>query len=169
MFGLFDKMEKLINKKNIAIIAIIGFFLIFLSYFLISKSNKDTEKYFDIYLASLYNEDIQDIDQKMTFLSKIEDPNVSFFADLNLASIENLDKYEKLDRDIILLKKAIIDLDPGTLKSLSLDENFIFSDIAKIYYLNLDINNFDIIYQDNSEKIENFFIKAISRLKNENS
>lgn len=162
-------MEKLINKKNIAIIAIIGFFLIFLSYFLISKSNKDTEKYFDIYLASLYNEDIQDIDQKMTFLSKIEDPNVSFFADLNLASIENLDKYEKLDRDIILLKKAIIDLDPGTLKSLSLDENFIFSDITKIYYLNLDINNFDIIYQDNSEKIENFFIKAISRLKNENS
>src|SRR6056300_1498799 len=162
-------MEKLINKKNIAIIAIIGFFLIFLSYFLISKSNKDTEKYFDIYLASLYNEDIQDIDQKMTYLSKIEDPNVSFFADLNLASIENLDKYEKLDRDIILLKKAIIDLHPGTLKSLSLDENFIFSDIAKIYYLNLDINNFDIIYQDNSEKIENFFIKAISRLKNENS
>jgi len=162
-------MEKLINKKNIAIIAIIGFFLIFLSYFLISKSNRDTEKYFDIYLASLYNEDIQDIDQKMSYLSKIEDPNVSFFADLNLASIENLDKYEKLDRDIILLKKAIIDLDPGTLKSLSLDENFIFSDIAKIYYLNLDINNFDIIYQDNSEKIENFFIKAISRLKNENS
>ena len=162
-------MEKLINKKNIAIIAIIGFFLIFLSYFLISKSNRDTEKYFDIYLASLYNEDIQDIDQKMTYLSKIEDPNVSFFADLNLGSIENLDKYEKLDRDIILLKKAIIDLDPRTLKSLSLDENFIYSDIAKIYYLNLDINNFDIIYQDNSEKIENFFIKAISRLKNENS
>jgi len=162
-------MEKLINKKNIGIVAIIVFFLIFLSYFLISKSNRDTEKYFDIYLASLYNEDIQDIDQKMSYLSKIEDPNVSFFADLNLASIENLDKYEKLDRDIILLKKAIIDLDPGTLKSLSLDENFIFSDIAKIYYLNLDINNFDIIYQDNSEKIENFFIKAISRLKNENS
>ena len=125
-------MEKLINKKNIAIIAIIGFFLIFLSYFLISKSNRETEKYFDIYLASLYNEDIQDIDQKMSYLSKIEDPNVSFFADLNLGSIENLDKYEKLDRDIILLKKAIIDLDPGTLKSLSLDENFIFSEIAKI-------------------------------------
>jgi hypothetical protein len=162
-------MEKLINKKNIGIVAIIVFFLIFLSYFLISKSNRDTEKYFDIYLASLYNEDIQDIDQKMSYLSKIEDPNVSFFADLNLGSIENLDKYEKLERDIILLKKAIIDLDPETLKSLSLDENFIFSDIAKIYYLNLDINNFDIIYQDNSEKIENFFIKAISRLKNENS
>ena len=105
----------------------------------------------------------------MAYLSKIKDPNVSFFADLNLASIENLDKYEKLDRDIILLKKAIVDLNPETLKLLSLDENFIFSDIAKIYYLNLDINNFDIIYQDNSEEIDNFFIKAISRLKNENS
>ena len=56
-----------------------------------------------------------------------------------------------------------------SLKSLSLDENFIFSDIAKIYFLNLDINNFDLIYRDNSEEIDNFFIKAISRLKNENS
>ena len=105
----------------------------------------------------------------MEYLSNISDPNVSFFADLNLASIDNLDKYEKLERDIILLKKAIVDLDSQTLKSLSKDENFIFSDIAKIYFLNLDINNFDLIYQDNSEEIDNFFIKAISRLKNENS
>ena len=105
----------------------------------------------------------------MEYLSNISDPNVSFFADLNLASIDNLDKYEKLERDIILLKKAIVDLDSETLKSLSQDENFIFSDIAKIYFLNLDINNFDLIYQDNSEEIDNFFIKAISRLKNENS
>ena len=105
----------------------------------------------------------------MEYLSNISDPNVSFFADLNLASIDNLDKYEKLERDIILLKKAIVDLDSQTLKSLSQDENFIFSDIAKIYFLNLDINNFDLIYQDNSEEIDNFFIKAISRLKNENS
>ena len=105
----------------------------------------------------------------MEYLSNISDANVSFFADLNLASIDNLDKYEKLERDIILLKKAIVDLDSQTLKSLSQDENFIFSDIAKIYFLNLDINNFDLIYQDNSEEIDNFFIKAISRLKNENS
>ena len=105
----------------------------------------------------------------MEYLSNISDPNVSFFADLNLASIDNLDKYKKLERDIILLKKAIVDLDSQTLKSLSQDVNFIFSDIAKIYFLNLDINNFDLIYQDNSEEIDNFFIKAISRLKNENS
>tara|TARA_B100000900_G_C20128837_1_gene533122 strand:- start:21 stop:509 length:489 start_codon:yes stop_codon:yes gene_type:complete len=162
-------MEKLINKRNIFIASGLAILLIILSYFFLFNLNKESEKYFDIYLANLYNEDIQGIDQKMEYLSNIADPNISFFADLNLASIENLDKYEKLDRDIILLKKAIIDLDPETLKSLSFDENFIFSDIAKIYYLNLDINNFDLIYQDNTEEIDNFFIKAISRLKNENS
>ena len=162
-------MEKLITKRNIFIASGLGILLIILAYFFLLNSNKETEKYFDIYLANLYNEDAQGIDQKMEYLSNISDPNVSFFADLNLASIENLDKYEKLERDIILLKKAIVDLDPETLKSLSQDENFIFSDIAKIYFLNLDINNFDFIYRDNSEEIDNFFIKAISRLKNENS
>ena len=162
-------MEKLITKRNIFIASGLGILLIILAYFFLLNSNKETEKYFDIYLANLYNEDTQGIDQKMEYLSKISDPNVSFFADLNLASIENLDKYEKLERDIILLKKAIVDLDSETLKSLSQDENFIFSDIAKIYFLNLDINNFNLIYRDNSEEIDNFFIKAISRLKNENS
>ena len=162
-------MEKLITKRNIFIASGLGILLIILAYFFLLNSNKESEKYFDIYLANLYNEDTQGIDQKMKYLSNISDPNVSFFADLNLASIDNLDKYEKLERDMILLKKAIVDLDSQTLKSLSQDENFIFSDIAKIYFLNLDINNFDLIYQDNSEEIDNFFIKAISRLKNENS
>ena len=162
-------MEKLITKRNIFIASGLGILLIILAYFFLLNSNKETEKYFDIYLANLYNEDIQGIDQKMEYLSNISDPNVSFFADLNLATIDNLEKYEKLERDIILLKKAIVDLDSETLKSLSQDENFIFSDIAKIYFLNLDINNFDLIYRDNSEEIDNFFIKAISRLKNENS
>jgi len=166
---MLNQVEKLITKKNILIASGLGIFFAILAYLFLFNSNKDSEKYFDIYLANLYNEDIQGIDQKMEYLSNIADPDVSFFADLNLASIENLNKYEKLERDIILLKKAIVDLDNETLKSLSLDENFIFNDIAKIYYLNLDMNNFDLIYQDNSEEIDNFFIKAISRLKNENS
>ena len=162
-------MEKLVTKRNIFIVSGLGILLILLAYFFMFNSNKETEKYFDIYLANLYNEDTQGIDQKMEYLSNIANPNVSFFADLSLSSIDNLDKYEKLERNIILLKKTIVDLDPETLKSLSQDENFIFSDIVKIYYFNLDINNFDKIYQDNSEEIDNFFIKAISRLKNENS
>ena len=162
-------MEKLITKRYIFITSGLGILLILLAYFFLFNSNKESEKYFDIYLANLYNEDAQGIDQKLEYLSNIADPNVSFFADLNLASIDNLDKYKKLERDIILLKKAIVDLDSKTLKSLSQDENFIFSDIAKIYYINLDINNFDLIYQGNNEEIDNFFIKAISRLKNENS
>ena len=166
---MLNQVEKLITKKNIFIASGLGIFFAILAYLFLFNPNKDSEKYFDIYLANLYNEDIQGIDQKMEYLSDIADPDVSFFADLNLASIENLNKYEKLERDIILLKKAIVDLDNETLKSLSLDENFIFNDIAKIYYLNLDMNNFDLIYQDNSEEIDNFFIKAISRLKNENS
>ena len=100
-------MEKLIIKRNIFIASSLGILLIILTYFFLFNSNKESEKYFDIYLANLYNEDTKGIDQKMEYLSNISDPNVSFFADLNLASIENLDKYEKLERDIILLKKAI--------------------------------------------------------------
>ena len=99
-------MEKLITKRNILIASGLGILLIILAYFFLFNSNKVSEKYFDIYLANLYNEDTQGIDQKMEYLSNISDPNVSFFADLNLASIDNLDKYEKLERDLILLKKA---------------------------------------------------------------
>ena len=161
-------MEKLITKRNIFIASGLGILLIILAYFFLLNSNKETEKYFDIYLANLYNEDTQGIDQKMEYLSNISDPNVSFFADLNLASIENLEKYGKLERDIIILKKAIVDLDSETLKSLSQDENFIFSDITKIYYLNLNVNNFHEIFTDNNQDIDNFFIIAVRRLLNEN-
>ena len=97
-------MEKLITKRNIFIASGSGILLIILAYFFLLNSNKESEKYFDIYLTNLYNEDTQGIYQKMEYLSNISDPNVSFFADLNLASIDNLDKYEKLERDIILIK-----------------------------------------------------------------
>ena len=161
-------MDKLIIKRNIFIASGLGILLIILAYFFLLNSNKETEKYFDIYLANLYNEDTQGIDQKMEYLSNISDPNVSFFADLNLASNKNLEKYGKLERDLIILKKAIVDLDSETLKSLSQDENFIFSDIAKIYYLNLNVNNFHKIFTDYNQDIDNFFIKAVRRLLNEN-
>ena len=160
-------MEKLINRRNI----IFGFssLLIISSitfYFFITSQNKN-EKYFDIILAELYNEDVQDYENKLNFLSNLDNPDVSFFGDLKLASIDNLDKYEKLDRDIVLLKKALLDLDSQNLKNLSLDENFIFKDIAKIFLLNKDLKNYDQIFSENSELVENFFLKAVNRYSNE--
>ena len=160
-------MEKLINRRNI----IFGFssLLIISSitfYFFITSQNKN-EKYFDIILAELYNEDVQDYDDKLNFLSNLDNPDVSFFGDLKLASIDNLYKYEKLDRDIVLLKRALLDLDSKNLKNLSLDENFIFKDIAKIFFLNKDLKNYDQIFSENSELVENFFLKAVNRYSNE--
>ena len=160
-------MEKLIYKRNI-IFAISSFLIISLIifYFFTTLQNKN-EKYFDIILAELYNDEVQDSDNKLNFLSNLDNSDISFFGDLKLASIDNLDKYEKLDRDIILLKKALIDLDPQNLKNLSLDENFTFKDIAKIFFLNIDLKNYDQIFSENSELVENFFLKAVNRYSNE--
>ena len=160
-------MEKLINRRNI----IFGFssLLIISSitfYFFITSQNKNG-KYFDIILAELYNEDVQDYENKLNFLSNLDNPDVSFFGDLKLASIDNLDKYEKLDRDIVLLKRSLLDLDSQNLKNLSIDENFIFKDIAKIFLLNKDLKNYDQISSENGELIENFFLKAVNRYSNE--
>ena len=160
-------MEKLINRRNI-IFAISSLLIIssITFYFFITSQNKN-EKYFDIILAELYNEEAQNYDNKLNFLSNLDNPDVSFFGDLKLASIDNLDKYEKLDRDIVLLKRGLLDLDSQNLKNLSLDENFIFKDIAKIFLLNKDLKNYDQISSENGELIENFFLKAVNRYSNE--
>ena len=160
-------MEKLINRRNI-IFAFSSLLIIssITFYFFITSQNKN-EKYFDIILAELYNEDVLDYENKLNFLSNLDNPDVSFFGDLKLASIDNLDKYEKLDRDIVLLKRSLLDLDSQNLKNLSLDENFIFKDIAKIFLLNKDLKNYDQISSENGELIENFFLKAVNRYSNE--
>ena len=160
-------MEKLINRRNI-IFAFSSLLIIssITFYFFITSQNKN-EKYFDIILAELYNEEAQDFNSKLNFLSNLDNPDVSFFGDLKLASIDNLDKYEKLDRDIVLLKRGLLDLDSQNLKNLSLDENFIFKDIAKIFLLNKDLKNYDQVSSENSELVENFFLKAVNRYSNE--
>ena len=135
-------------------------------YFIFQNNSKDDEKLFDIFLAELYNEQNSNLDEKMYYLSSLDNPKVSFFSDLKLTSIENLDRYDKIDKDIILLKKALIDLDQELIKSLSLDDNFIFNQIAKIYLYNLDINNYKFIDSD-KDNLNNFFIKAVDRLSNE--
>ena len=106
------------------------------------------------------------IDEKLYYLSSLDKANVSFFSDLKLTSIKNLDRYEKIDKDILLLKKALSDLDEDMIKALSLDDKFTFSEIAKIYLYNLNINNYEVSRPD-KDNLNNFFIKAINRLSNE--
>ena len=162
-------MERLIKYKNQILISLFLFtILVLVGVYQITAKKSKNEKYFDIILASLYNnEEISSIDNKLSFLSNLDDPNISFFSDLKLASIDNLDKYKKIDKDLIILKKALVDLDPQNLKNLSMDENFIFKDIIKIYYLNSDLNYLQIYEQDNSEITDNFFLNAVKRYSNE--
>ena len=163
-------MEKLIkNKKNLYIAGPILLILILLAFYISINNNSKNEKYFDIILASLYNNEGTNQESKISFLSSLDDPNISFFGDLNTASIDNIEKYEKLDRDLILLKKTILENNLDSLQSLSLDVNFIFKDIAKIFFLNLDLDNYSKVYTDNSEDINNFFLKAVNRYNNENN
>ena len=159
-------MEKLITKKGLSISGIIFFFILIVFYFVFQNNNKDNEKLFDIFLAELYNEKKENYNEKLYYLSNLDDPKVSFFSDLKLTSIENLDRYQKVDKDILLLKKALTDVDEQFLKSLSLDNNFTFNEIAKIYLLNLNTNNYKNINFDEND-IENFFIKAVDRLYDE--
>ena len=160
-------MERLITKKNLALLGIISIVLVTALYFIMQNNSKEDEKFFDIFLADLYNEQSSNIDEKLYYLSSLDNPKVSFFSDLKLTSIENLDRYSKIDKDIILLKKALIKLDKELIKSLSLDNNFTFNQIAKIYLYNLDINNY-AFSESEQDNLNNFFIKAVDRLSNEN-
>ena len=160
-------MEKLITKRNLSLFGIISFILVIALYFIFQNNTKDDEKLFDIFLADLYNEQNSNLDEKLYYLSSLDNPKVSFFSDLKLTSIENLDRYNKIDKDIILLKKALSELDKELIKSLSLDNNFTFNQIAKIYLYNLDISNYEFIESD-KDNLNNFFIKAVDRLSNEN-
>ena len=159
-------MEKLITKRNLLLTGIISILIVVVLYFVIQNINKEEENLFDIFLADLYNEEKTNIDEKLYYLSSLDKPNVSFFSDLKLTSIENLDRYNKIDKDILLLKKALHDLDVDMIKSLSLDDNFTFSEIAKIYLYNLNTNNYEVS-GSSTDNLNNFFIKAINRLSNE--
>jgi len=160
-------MEKLITKRHLLLIGTISIMLVIALYFILQNNSNEDEKFFDIFLADLYNVQNSNFDEKLYYLSSLDNPNVSFFSDLKLTSIENLDRYDKIDKDIILLKKALIELDKELIKSLSLDNNFTFNQIAKIYLYNLDINNYEFS-ESELDNLNNFFIKAVDRLSNEN-
>ena len=135
-------------------------------FFVIQNSNKEDEKLFDIYLANLYNDEKINLDEKLNYLSSLDNSKVSFFSDLKLTSIKDIDRYSKIDKDILLLKKALINLDKELIESLSKDVNFTFNEIMEIYLYNLDINNYKP-KENEKDNLNNFFIKAIDRLSNE--
>ena len=91
-------MEKLITKRNLSLFGIISFLLVITFYFILQNSSEDDEKLFDIFLAELYNEKNSNLDEKLNYLSSLDNPKVSFFSDLKLTSIENLDRYNKIDK-----------------------------------------------------------------------
>tara|TARA_B100000963_G_C22585459_1_gene652865 strand:+ start:84 stop:569 length:486 start_codon:yes stop_codon:yes gene_type:complete len=159
-------MEKLITKKKLLILAILFLVMMIVTLFTIQNSNKEDEKLFDIFLADLYNDEKINLDEKLNYLSNLDNSKVSFFSDLKLTSIEDIDRYSKIDKDILLLKKALINLDEELIESLSKDGNFTFNEIMKIYLYNLDINNYKFSEND-KDNLNNFFIKAIDRLSNE--
>ena len=159
-------MEKLITKKKLIILAILFLVMMIVTFFTIQNSNKEDEKLFDIFLADLYNDEKINLDEKLNYLSNLDNSKVSFFSDLKLTSIEDIDRYSKIDKDILLLKKALINLDEELIESLSKDGNFTFNEIMKIYLYNLDINNYKFSEND-KDNLNNFFIKAIDRLSNE--
>ena len=159
-------MEKLITKKKLLILAILFLVMMIVTFFTIQNSNKEDEKLFDIFLADLYNDEKINLDEKLNYLSNLDNSKVSFFSDLKLTSIEDIDRYSKIDKDILLLKKALINLDEELIESLSKDGNFTFNEIMKIYLYNLDINNYKFSEND-KDNLNNFFIKAIDRLSNE--
>ncbi|OUW67737.1 MAG: hypothetical protein CBD62_02850 [Candidatus Pelagibacter sp. TMED202] len=159
-------MEKLVTKRNLLLLGILSVLVFVASYFVFQSINKEDEKLFDIFLADLYNDENVNFDEKLYYLSSLDKSNISFFSDLKLSSIENLDRYDKIDKDILILKKALIDLDEDMIETLSLDNNFTFNEIVKIYLYNLNINNYEVSESDN-DNLNNFFIKAIDRLSNE--
>ena len=75
-------MEKLVTKRNLSIIGLLSIIIVISSYFLITNNDKENEKLFDIFLADLYNEQKDNIEEKLFYLSSLDNPNVTFFRDL---------------------------------------------------------------------------------------
>ena len=61
-------MERLITKKNLSLLGIISIMLVTALYFIMQNNSKEDEKFFDIFLADLYNEQNSNIDEKLYYI-----------------------------------------------------------------------------------------------------
>ena len=156
---------KNINIKYLALLALVllgvGIFYTYSNY----SDNNKTKSYFDLYLANTYNDLDQDkINSNLNFLSTNKNPDIKFFADLKLTSINQLEDYNAFEKDLITLKHSILTKDLTKLKELQLSNYF--NETSAIYYLN---SNLSKIKKDdlNTITINNFFSNAVSLYLND--
>ena len=159
---------EIINNQKLKYIAVTLFFILGCGCFYAYKNYSDlnkTKSYFDLYLANTYNElDETKIISNTSFLSNIKNTNVSFFANLKLASLSQIKNYDNFEKDLIILKNSILNND---LMMLSEIKNVVFfNETASIYYLNSNLNNISKEEFDNNTN--NFFTKAVSLYLNDN-
>ena len=89
---------EILNKYNLKYLILVFVLILvggsFYSHKNYSDSNK-TKSYFDLYLANTYNElDETKIISNSKFLSSVEKADVSFFANLKLASLNQIENYD---------------------------------------------------------------------------
>jgi hypothetical protein len=126
---------------------------------------KKTKSYFDLYLANTYNElDETKIISNTRFLSNIEIADISFFANLKLASLNQIENYDNFQKDLILLKHSIVNEDLIKLKDIQ--SGVLFNQTASIYYLNTNLDSISKTEFDNLA--DNFFTKAVSLYLDDN-
>lgn len=156
---------KKINIKfltGIVVIIIITFSIYFYNNYNDIKKNK---KYFDIYLSNLYNNlDQLKIDENINLLASNSNPDISFFANLKKSSLDNIDMFKPLEKNLILIKHSVYNKDLNILKSLKNES--LFQETANINYLNNNLDNIsiedlDVIAQNS------FFSKAVKLYLND--
>ncbi len=134
---------KKINIKfliGIVVIIIITFSIYFYNNYNDIKKNK---KYFDIYLSNLYNDiDQLKIDENINLLASNSNPDISFFANLKKSSLDNIEMFNPLEKNLILIKYSVYNKDLNILKSLKNES--LFQETANINYLNNNLDNISI-------------------------
>jgi hypothetical protein len=159
---------EILNKNNLkylillfALILVGGSFYAYKNY----SDLKKTKSYFDLYLANTYNEiDETKIISNTRFLSNIEIADISFFANLKLASLNQIENYDNFEKDLILLKHSIVNEDLIKLKDIQ--SGVLFNQTASIYYLNTNLDSISKKEFDNHA--DNFFTKAVSLYLDDN-
>lgn len=159
---------EILNKNNLKYLILLFVLILVGGSFYAYKNYSDlkkTKSYFDLYLANTYNDlDETKIISNTRFLSNIEIADISFFANLKLASLNQIENYDNFQKDLILLKHSIVNEDLIKLKDIQ--SGVLFNQTASIYYLNTNLDGISKTEFDNLA--DNFFTKAVSLYLDDN-